>query len=110
LKGPQYATIDMPPNNALFDTLDPCTVAAKSPLLQCRLQFNTEAKAAQEIHNHINLPAELLGLFRPPVLPGPLLDTHASTPMLLPPTFKPGQKMTIEDLCTQFSLSTKILD
>ncbi|KAF8221371.1 hypothetical protein L208DRAFT_1127664, partial [Tricholoma matsutake] len=37
LKGPQYATIDMPPNNALFDTLDPRTVAAKSPLLQCRL-------------------------------------------------------------------------
>ncbi|KAF8238637.1 hypothetical protein L208DRAFT_1241522, partial [Tricholoma matsutake] len=38
LKGPQFATIDMPPNNNLFNALDPWTVAARSPLLQCHLQ------------------------------------------------------------------------
>ncbi|KAF8237292.1 hypothetical protein L208DRAFT_1248352, partial [Tricholoma matsutake] len=68
LKGPQYATIDTPPNNTIFDTLDPCTMAAKSPLLQHHLQLNAEAKAAQEIHNHINIPPEIVRLLQPNAL------------------------------------------
>ena len=109
LKGPQYATIDTPPNNNLFDTLDPHTVAARSPLLQRRLQLNAEAKAAQEIHNHINLPPELLGLLRPHSAAQPP-GSHPIPPMLLPPPLKPGLKMSIEDFCNQFALSAEILE
>jgi hypothetical protein len=84
-------------------------VAAKSPLLQCRLQLNAEAKAAQEIHNHINIPPEIIRLLQPNAIAQPS-ESHANTaPMLLPPTLTPGVKMTIEDFCGQFSLSVEIL-
>ncbi|KAF8223476.1 hypothetical protein L208DRAFT_1128111, partial [Tricholoma matsutake] len=82
LKGPQYAMINTPPNNSIFDTLDPRTMAAKSLLLQCCLQLNAE----------------------PP-------ESCANTaPMLLPPPLTPGTKMSIEDFCGWFSLSAEILE
>ena len=106
LKGPQYATIDTPPNNAIFDTLDPHTVATKSLILQ----LNAEAMAAQEIHNHINIPPEIVRLLQPNALTQPP-ESHANTaPMLLPLSLTPGTKMLIEDFCSQFSLSADILE
>ena len=117
LKGPQFSTIDTPPNNTLFDALDPRTVAAKSPLLQRRLQLNAqaEAKAVPDIHTHINIPPEIIRLLQPnarsppPESRGAAMQPMPST-MLLPPSLKPGAKMSIEDFCNQFSLSVEIFE
>jgi hypothetical protein len=85
-------------------------VAAKSPLIQRRLQLNAKAKAAQEIHTHINIPPEIVRLLQPNSvsLPSGSQAYANTTPMLLPPPLVPGTKMTIEDFCTQFSLSAEI--
>lgn len=114
LKGPQYATLDKPPNNDKFDALNPRSLAQKSPLLQHCLQLN-EAKnppPSQQFHNHINIPPEILGLFHAPATapPPPIIAPHHAVPVLLPPALEPGPKMTIEDFCTNFSLSNAILE
>jgi hypothetical protein len=102
--------IDTPPNNTIFDTLDPHTMAAKSPLLQHHLQLNAEAKAVQEIHNHINIPPEFVRLLQlTAIIPESQAHVNA-TPMLLPPPLTPGAKMTIKDFCSRFSLSAMILE
>jgi len=110
LKGPQYATINIPPNNTIFDTLDPRTVAARSLLLQRHLQLNAEVKAAQEIHNHINIPPEIIRLLQPNAIAQPPESRTNAIPMLLPPPLTPGAKMLIKDFCGQFSLSVDILE
>jgi hypothetical protein len=85
-------------------------VATKSLLLQHHLQLNVGAKAAQEIHNHINIPPEIVRLLQPTaIIPESLAHINA-TPMLLLPPLTPGAKMTIEDFCSQFSLSAMILE
>ena len=85
-------------------------MAAKSPLLQHCLQLNTEAKAVQEIHNHINIPPEIVRLLQPNAITLPS-EPHANiTPMLLPPPLTPGAKMTIEDFCGQLLLSAEIIE
>jgi hypothetical protein len=85
-------------------------VATKSPLLQRRLQLNAEAKAAQEIHNHINIPPEIVRLLQPNAIAQPAESRANTAPMLLPPPLTPGAKMTIEDFCGRFSLSVEILE
>lgn len=109
MKGPQYATVNTPPNNEKFDALGTGALAEKSPLLQRRLQLNAEAKATttQEIHNHMHIPPELLGVFRPQATaPTAAQDT---VPMLLPSALNPGPKLTIEEFCAIYSLSNEIL-
>ncbi|KAF8224090.1 hypothetical protein L208DRAFT_1313391, partial [Tricholoma matsutake] len=116
LKGPQFATIDMPPNNNLFNALDPWTVAARS-----RAWHGANAKVFGFEQGNI-----LIVLLHPPFydqyvwimhllssLSFPLSqhsESHLSPPMLLPHSLKPGMKMTIENFCTHFSLSTEILE
>ncbi|KAJ7038484.1 hypothetical protein C8F04DRAFT_911554, partial [Mycena alexandri] len=43
LKGPEFADINKPPNNALFDRLDPKTLAAQSSWLKRRLELKQTA-------------------------------------------------------------------
>ncbi|KAF7372261.1 hypothetical protein MVEN_00085600 [Mycena venus] len=59
LKGEEFATINKPPNNELFDKLDPRALAARSPLLQRRLELNQQkAGAANNIPQiNINFPS-----------------------------------------------------
>jgi hypothetical protein len=87
-------------------------VAAKSPLLQRRLQLNAEAKAAPEIYTHINIPPEIIRLLQPNARSPPPESRSTAMPstMLLPPPLKPGAKMSIEDFCNRFSLSVNILE
>ena len=97
-------------NQLIFDTFNPHTVATKSLLLQHHLQLNAEAKAAQEIHNHINIPPEVVRLLQLNALTQPPESYANTAPMLLPPPLTPGTKMSIEDFCSQFSLSVEILE
>ncbi|KAJ7903187.1 hypothetical protein B0H13DRAFT_2335251 [Mycena leptocephala] len=79
LKGTQFADLDTPPNNELFDKVAAAARAAKSPLLQRRLDLKEQASAkntpaAPQVH--FNFPAELANLLRPPpllLLPLPML-------------------------------------
>jgi hypothetical protein len=85
-------------------------MATKSLLLQYYLQLNAKAKAAQEIHNHINIPSEIIRLLQlTAIIPESPAHINA-TPMLLPPSLAPGAKMTMEDFCSQFLLSAMILE
>ncbi|KAJ7878928.1 hypothetical protein B0H13DRAFT_1892379 [Mycena leptocephala] len=71
LKGDEFATINKPPNNELFDKLDPRALAARSPLLQRRLELNQQKAAAAAPQININFPPELVGLFGKPAAPPP---------------------------------------
>ncbi|KAJ7939894.1 hypothetical protein B0H13DRAFT_1542013, partial [Mycena leptocephala] len=57
LKGEEFATINKPPNNQLFDCLSPQALAAQSPLLRRRLELNKkDAVNSTPPQININVP------------------------------------------------------
>jgi hypothetical protein len=117
LKGEQFATINKPPNNALFDRISPQSLAARSPLIARRAALNANANAPPSPQINFNFPPEILGLFgnarnpapvpAPAPAPAPAHPTN-SVPMLLPFGVVPGPSLTIEAFCTQYQLDDDI--
>ncbi|KAJ7170629.1 hypothetical protein C8R43DRAFT_875556 [Mycena crocata] len=111
LKGPEFATIDKPPNNHLFDRLKPVRLGAQSPLLQRRLdaQVKTAANNAGPQIN-INFPADLAAVLRPVAAPqAPAVPLTLPT-MFIPPSLVPGLDLSIDDFCTTYNLGPDILN
>ncbi|KAJ7774047.1 hypothetical protein B0H16DRAFT_1510866 [Mycena metata] len=119
LKGLQFADINKPPNNELFDKINPASLAARSPLLQRRLDLNQKAPVTPTIN--INFPPEIAGLLgrapavAPPPAPAPapaqllprLTDPNAPL-MLIPVNFAPGLSLTIDNFCKDYNLDDEI--
>ncbi|KAJ7877299.1 hypothetical protein B0H13DRAFT_2347249 [Mycena leptocephala] len=118
LKGTQFADLDMPPNNELFDKVAATARAAKSPLLQRRLELK-EQTAAKNIpaapQVDFNFPAELANLLRPAAVPAPAAPDAFMPPlktanMLIPHPRIPGPDLSIENFCTLYDLDSDICD
>lgn len=118
LKGTQFADVDTPPNNELFDKVAAAARAAKSPLLQRRLDLKEQASAkntpaAPQVH--FNFPAELANLLRPAAAPAPAAPDAFMPPlktanMLIPHPRIPGPDLSIENFCTLYDLDSDICD
>ncbi|KAJ7265185.1 hypothetical protein C8J57DRAFT_1069506 [Mycena rebaudengoi] len=106
-KGPEYATIDKPPNHHLFNKLSPVTLAAQSPLLQRRLELKEKANTSMVLQVNINLPPDLLSFMRPPTATA---APDNSTPTLIPPSKLAGPNMTIQAFCATYHLDDEIRD
>ncbi|KAF7354461.1 hypothetical protein MVEN_01135300 [Mycena venus] len=122
LKGEEFATINKPPNNELFDKLDLRALAARSPLLHRRLELNQQKAAA--VNNtpqiNINFPPELVGLFGRPAAPDPAPAAAATpatvpraapasdVPMLISPGVDCGPSLSIEAFCALYDLDDDI--
>lgn len=116
-KGEEFATINKPPNNELFDKLDPRGLAARSPLLQRRLELNQQKAAAANPQININFPPELVGLFGRPAAPDPAgapapvsraAPAPPDVPMLIPPGVAAGPSLSVKDFCAQYDLDDDI--
>jgi hypothetical protein len=115
--GPDIATIDMPPRIPMFDAVDPRSLAAKSPLLQSRInQLNKDKTPAAPVINVV-LPNDILGYGQyrvpahnqgPPPAPPPAPPAMSST--LLLPNAKPGPKQDMATFCAAHNLSDAILE
>jgi hypothetical protein len=118
LKGTQFADLDTPPNNELFDKAAAAARAAKSPLLQHHLELKEQAvakniPAAPQVH--FNFPAELANLLRPAAAPAPAAPDAFMPPlktanMLIPHPRIPGPDLSIENFCTLYDLDSDICD
>ncbi|KAJ7617580.1 hypothetical protein B0H17DRAFT_1152431 [Mycena rosella] len=86
LKGKNYADEDKPPNSDLFDGVNDKSLAARSPILQQRLNLKAEKNAAAAPQINFNFPPEMLQIFCPaPVPPLPPLPhqlLHLFNPLL----------------------------
>ncbi|KAJ7585859.1 hypothetical protein C8J56DRAFT_1052218 [Mycena floridula] len=103
LKGPNYATVDCPTNNATFDDLYLPARQGPSILQQCisAQRAQPAPSSAPIINNHLNFPPELLAaLHGRPVITA--TEHVPSTAMLLPRTFTAGLKMSISDFCASY--------
>ncbi|KAJ6454595.1 hypothetical protein C8R45DRAFT_1111843 [Mycena sanguinolenta] len=102
LKGTQFADLELPPNNELFDR-----ASAKN------------APAAPQVH--FNFPPEFANILRPaaPPVPAPVVAHLPTAPdalvlpqnsanMLIPYLRIPGPDMSFEDFCTQYELGEDI--
>ncbi|KAJ7166771.1 hypothetical protein C8R46DRAFT_1034776 [Mycena filopes] len=101
LKGDQFATIDKPPNNQLFDRINPRSLAAQSPLLQRRLDLKQSANNSQI---NINIPPELLALLPRPAPPVPAVPPANGPIMLIPSHLITGPTLLMGTFCTQYDL------
>ncbi|KAJ7769664.1 hypothetical protein DFH07DRAFT_938223 [Mycena maculata] len=121
LKGKTYADEDKPPNGDLFDGVNDKSLAARSPILQRRLDLKAEKNAATTPQINFNFPPEMLQIFRPapahaPALapapaPAPVQPALAfQTAMLIPHPLVPGPKMSIEEFCKEYELDDDIRD
>ncbi|KAJ7763179.1 hypothetical protein DFH07DRAFT_956554 [Mycena maculata] len=116
LKGSQFAQIDKPPRNDLFDKVSPAHLAERSPLLQRRLELRDQAAAnkvpaAPQVH--FNFPPELANFLRPaapipPVAPPAPMMPVPTTTMLIPHPFVPGPHLTIMEFCNKYQLDNDI--
>ncbi|KAF7372518.1 hypothetical protein MVEN_00113700 [Mycena venus] len=115
LKGEEFATINKPPNNELFDKLSAQALAACSPLLQRRLELNKKAAVNNAPQININFLPELVGLFgRPPApapapapVAGPAPAANGST-MLIPWALLPVPAFRSKTFCMQYDLDDDI--
>ncbi|KAJ7758408.1 hypothetical protein B0H16DRAFT_1721009 [Mycena metata] len=120
LKGTQFADLNKPPNNELFDKINPASLAARSPLLQRRLELNQKAPVNATPTININFPPEIAGLLgRAPAvaaLPAPapapaqrprIADPNAPL-MLIPINFVAGPSLTIDNFCKDYNLDEEI--
>ncbi|KAJ7309325.1 hypothetical protein DFH08DRAFT_719284, partial [Mycena albidolilacea] len=109
LKGDGFATIDKPPNNELFDKVNPRTLAARSPLLQRRLELAQKQPTNTVPQININIPPELLAFLRPAPAPIAPPAIAANGPeILIPHDALPGPKLSIEEFCERYALDDEI--
>ncbi|KAJ7106299.1 hypothetical protein C8R44DRAFT_858346 [Mycena epipterygia] len=115
LKGEQFASIDKPPNNNLFDKVSPTSLAAQSPLLQRRLELKEKAAAnstpaAPQVH--FNFPPDFANFLRPTApaaaVPPALIAPATTSDMLIPPPLIAGPDLSIEDFCLLYNLDEDI--
>ena len=118
-------TLDQPPNNKLFD---PFQLTHVSPVVQHQKAEQAAAvllllsSNSQPIFN-ITLGNELANILHPapalvlaPLAPAPPLPTplqpHVAPqyPSLIPLTWEPRIDMLLSDFCTQYGLSTSVLN
>ncbi|KAJ7737435.1 hypothetical protein DFH07DRAFT_753034, partial [Mycena maculata] len=116
LKGPEFATIKKPPNNDLFNKINPRRLAAHTPLLQRRAELRDKEKAVNNTAPQINInfPPDFANLLRPvpvalPPPPPAVLDRNTPA-MLIPASLIPGPVLSINDFCTQYGLDDDIRD
>ncbi|KAJ7164536.1 hypothetical protein C8R46DRAFT_901290 [Mycena filopes] len=105
LKGDQFATIDKPPNNQLFDRINPRSLAAQSPLLQRRLDLKQSANNSQI---NINIPPELLALLPRPAPPAPAVPPANGPIMLIPSHLIAGPTLVMGTFCANYDLDDDI--
>lgn len=108
LKGEQFATLDKPPNNTLFDAISAPSLSKQSPLLQRRLELAAEKNKAAAPQVHINIPPELFGVLRPPA--AAIANPPPSSTTLIPGHLRPGPDMSVDDFCALYDLDTDIAD
>jgi hypothetical protein len=129
-KGPEYATLEMPPNHSHF-SLIPSESLGRTSLLSVRRQqldeqsnlkkANATAPAAAAAHAmpifNINFPPEMFQAVRGAPSAEPV--HHAPAPALLPPPAvssslslfsatqlaSPGRRMSLVDFCSAYDLS-----
>ncbi|KAF7372254.1 hypothetical protein MVEN_00084900 [Mycena venus] len=109
-----YADLETPPNNEHFDRVAAAAWAAKSPLLQRRLEQKEAASAkhapaAPQVH--INFPPEIANLLRPapPIAaPNAFIPRPNSSNMLISPSRVSGADLSIEDFCSLYDLDSDI--
>ncbi|KAJ7347867.1 hypothetical protein DFH08DRAFT_1080098 [Mycena albidolilacea] len=109
LKGDSFVTIDKPPNNELFDKVNLQTLAARSPLLQRRLELAQKQPTNTVLQININIPPELLAFLCPaPALITPPAIAANGPKMLIPHGALPGPKLLIEEFCEHHALDDEI--
>ncbi|KAF8210056.1 hypothetical protein K438DRAFT_1810766 [Mycena galopus ATCC 62051] len=117
LKGKEFADIDTPPNNTLFDKVSAAARAARSPLLQQRrLELREQAAAAKNAvaspQFHFNIGPEALAFLRPAApaiaIPDAFIPPPNTSNMLIPPPRLPGLDVSIEDFCSLYDLDDDI--
>ncbi|KAF8130070.1 hypothetical protein K438DRAFT_1999531 [Mycena galopus ATCC 62051] len=117
-KGKEFADIDTPHNNQLFDKVSAAARAARSPILQQRqLEIREQAAAAKNAvaspQFHFNIGPEVLTFLRPQAAPAMaireafILPPNTSNMLILPPRL-PGLDVSIEDFYSQYDLDDEI--
>jgi hypothetical protein len=129
LRSESNANIDKPPHISLFDPVSPQSLAAKSPLLQARLNAMAkgqpmpatatapQAAVAVPVINVV-MPNDLFGILRPgfPPAPGPqhlfpaIQQPIPASQPLIPHHLQPGIKLDIGTFCLSHGLSADILE
>lgn len=115
LKGPEFATLEKPPNIAQFDPVSTRTVVSKSPILQQRLNNMAKERGPQAPVVNVVLPNNF-GLYQEfgmqgGRVPGPVAAPPTQTPgpiSLIPTNYTEGQKMDLETFCLIYALPDDI--
>ncbi|KAJ7236981.1 hypothetical protein C8J57DRAFT_1087900, partial [Mycena rebaudengoi] len=117
LKGNNFATLDKPPNNELFDEVGAAALSACSPLLQRRLDAKEKNSASSAPQINFNFPPEFAALLRPPAPAAPAPPAppdphtalpHPTVPMLTPHPLILGPNLSIAQFCEQYNLDDDI--
>ncbi|KAF8150275.1 hypothetical protein K438DRAFT_1988586 [Mycena galopus ATCC 62051] len=116
--GKEFADIDTPPNNQLFNKVSAAARAAHSPILQqCWLEIREQAAAAKNAvaspQFHFNIGPEVLTFLQPQAAPAMaiheafILPPNTSNMLILPPRL-PGLDVSIEDFYSHYYLADEI--
>jgi hypothetical protein len=115
VKGPEYATLEKPPNIAQFDPVSTRTIASKSPLLQARLNNMAKEHGPQAPVVNVVLPNNF-GVYpdfgiaagrAAGLAAAPSNQPHEST-HLIPTNVSEGPKMDLETFCHIYALPDSI--
>lgn len=116
LKGKEFADLETPPNNHLFDKVAEGARAAKSELLMRRKELRDTKNAPATTQVNFNFPPEMINLLRPPAAPPaaapPNVFAHPpnTSNKLIPPPRIPGPDILIDDFCTTHNLDRDIAE
>ncbi|KAG6847329.1 hypothetical protein H0H93_008788, partial [Arthromyces matolae] len=120
LRDESLASIDTPPNIALFDDAAPHALAKKSPILQARvnnMMKNAAAPPSSAPVVNVVMPNDMFNFLRPAATaPAPVPLHEAALPAvplasktLLPPNCFPGLRLDMTQFCQAYRLSDQIL-
>jgi len=122
LRGPEFATLDTPPNIAAFDPVSTHTVVSKSPILQARLNNLAKEKGPQGPVFNVVLPNNF-GMYQDfplahapdiqPLQPAPTLaaqpaSASALSTNLIPVNYSEGLKISLATFCEIYALADSI--
>jgi len=109
LRGPTYATLEKPPNIALFDPVSKHAVVSKSPVLQARLDAIAREKGPQQpLIPPINIILPNNYQPAPAILPAIVPTGPASLGGLIPETHNEGPKIDIATFCAIYCIPDDI--
>ncbi|KAJ7435680.1 hypothetical protein B0H11DRAFT_1855347 [Mycena galericulata] len=112
LKGKEFADLETPPNNHLFDRVAAGARAAKSELLMRRKELQETKNTPAGTHVNFNFPPEIVNLLRPPAPPPAVAHApNALHPNALISSLRiPGPDLSIDEFCTTYHLDEDVAD